>query len=106
MDRILVTGASRHLGRKTLQHLLKRRPGSDLVCLARDPEKAADPAAKGIEIRKGDCFDYGSLLNAFVVPTEEDHDNKIYSLAGEPIRRSLSLTSPGSFPTSAALRYL
>ena len=66
MGKILVTGAGGHLGRKTLQHLLKRRPASDLVGLARDPEKAADLAAQGIEIRKGEYFDYGSLLNAFV----------------------------------------
>lgn len=65
MAKILVTGASGHLGRKTLQHLLNRRPARDLVGLARDPEKAADLAAQGIEIRKGDYFDYGSLLNAF-----------------------------------------
>jgi NAD(P)H dehydrogenase (quinone) len=65
MSKILVTGASGHLGRKTLQRLLKRRPASDLVGLARDPEKAADLAAQGIEIRKGDYFDYGSLLKAF-----------------------------------------
>ena len=44
MSKILVTGASGHLGRKTLQHLLKRRPAGDLVGLARDPEQAADLA--------------------------------------------------------------
>lgn len=65
MGKILVTGASGHLGRKTLQHLLKRRPASDLVGLARDPAKAADLAAAGIEIRRGDYFDYPSLLRAF-----------------------------------------
>jgi NAD(P)H dehydrogenase (quinone) len=65
MGKILVTGASGHLGRKTLQHLLKRRPASDLVGLVRDPEQAADLAAQGIEIRKGDYFDYDALVNAF-----------------------------------------
>jgi len=65
MGRILVTAASGHLGRKTLQHLLKRRPVSDLIGLARDPHKAAYLAAQGTEIRKGDYFDYDSLLNAF-----------------------------------------
>ncbi|PKA44097.1 SDR family oxidoreductase [Rhizobium sullae] len=65
MGKILVTAASGYLGRKTLQHLLKRRPASDLIGLARDPQKAADLAAQGIEIRKGDYFDYDSLLNAF-----------------------------------------
>lgn len=66
MGKILVTAASGHLGRKTLQHLLKRRAASDLVGLARDPEKADDLASQGIEIRKGDYTDYSSLLNAFV----------------------------------------
>jgi len=65
MSKILVTAASGHLGRKTLQQLLKHRPASDLVGLARDPEKAADLAAQGIQIRKGDYLDYDSLLNAF-----------------------------------------
>ncbi|MGI4840247.1 MAG: SDR family oxidoreductase [Janthinobacterium lividum] len=65
MGKILVTAASGHLGRKTLLHLLKRRPASDLVGLARNPEKAADLAAQGIEIRKGDYFDYDALLDAF-----------------------------------------
>lgn len=65
MGKILVTAASGHLGRKTLQHLLKRRPASDLVGLARDPKKAADLAALGIEIRKGDYCDYDALLSAF-----------------------------------------
>jgi NAD(P)H dehydrogenase (quinone) len=64
MSKILVTGASGHLGRKTLQHLLKRRPAGDLVGLARDPQKAADLSAQGIEIRRGDYFDYQSLLSA------------------------------------------
>lgn len=65
MGKILVTGASGHLGRKTLQHLSKRRPASDLVGLARDPQQAAELAALGIEIRKGDYFNYDSLLHAF-----------------------------------------
>ena len=65
MGKILVTAASGHLGRKTLQHLLKRRPAGDLIGLARDPGKAADLAEQGIEIRTGDYFDYDSLLSAF-----------------------------------------
>jgi NAD(P)H dehydrogenase (quinone) len=36
-----------------------------VVALARDPAKVADLAAKGIEIRKGDYFDYDSLLQAY-----------------------------------------
>ncbi|MGV0877575.1 SDR family oxidoreductase [Martelella sp. FLE1502] len=65
MTRILVTGATGNIGRMTLQHLLKRVPASDLVGLARDPSKAADLAAKGIEIRQGDYFDHEGLVGAF-----------------------------------------
>ena len=65
MAKILVTGATGDIGRKTLQHLLKRVPATDLVGLARDPGKAADLAAEGIEIRQGDYFDHDGLVRAF-----------------------------------------
>ena len=65
MGKTLVTGASGNLGRKTLLQLLKRRPASELVALARDPEKAKDLAALGIEVRQGDYFDPDSLKRAF-----------------------------------------
>ncbi|PHR25390.1 MAG: NAD(P)-dependent oxidoreductase [Hoeflea sp.] len=65
MTRILVTGASGNIGRMTLKHLLKRIPASDIVGLARDPDKAADLTAEGIEIRKGDYFDNEGLVRAF-----------------------------------------
>ncbi len=65
MAKILVTGASGHIGRKTLQHLLKRTPANSLVGLARDPAKAASLAAEGIEIRQGDYVDYPGLVGAF-----------------------------------------
>lgn len=65
MTRILVTGATGNIGRLTLSHLLKRRPAGDLVGLARDPAKAADLAAAGIEIRRGDYFDREGLERAF-----------------------------------------
>jgi NAD(P)H dehydrogenase (quinone) len=65
MTKILVTGASGNIGRKTLQHLLKRHPPSDLVGLARDPAKAADLVAEGIEVRQGNYLDYETLVRAF-----------------------------------------
>jgi len=65
MAKILVTGATGNIGRKTLQQLLKRVPASDLVGLARDPAKAADLAAEGIEIRQGDYLDHDGLVRAF-----------------------------------------
>jgi NAD(P)H dehydrogenase (quinone) len=65
MSRILVTGASGDLGRKTLLHLLERRPARDLVGLVRDPAKATDLAARGIELRRGDYLEPASLAPAF-----------------------------------------
>lgn len=65
MTKILVTGASGHLGRRTLERLLERHPAADLVGLVRDPAKAADLAEQGIEIRTGDYFDPASLAWAF-----------------------------------------
>ncbi|SMH30124.1 SDR family oxidoreductase [Mesorhizobium australicum] len=65
MTKILVTGATGNIGRQTLKHLLKRWPTSELVGLARDPAKAADLAAHGIEVRQGDYLDYEGLVRAF-----------------------------------------
>ncbi len=65
MGKILVTGASGDIGKKTLLHLLKLKPANELIGLARDPSKAADLAAKGIEIRQGDYYDRDSLSKAF-----------------------------------------
>ena len=65
MGKILVTGASGVLGRKTLLHLLKRKPASQLVGLVRDPSKAAELAAAGVELRQGDYLDPKSLSRSF-----------------------------------------
>ena len=65
MSKILVTGASGDLGRKTLLHLLKRTPAANLIGLVRDPGKAKDLADLGIELRQGDYMEPESLLKAF-----------------------------------------
>lgn len=65
MGKILVTGASGVLGRKTLLHLLKRKPANQLVGLVRDPLKAVELAAAGVELRQGDYLDPKSLSRSF-----------------------------------------
>jgi NAD(P)H dehydrogenase (quinone) len=65
MTKILVTGASGDIGRKTVLHLLKKRPASDVIGLVRDPAKAKDLAALGVELREGDYLDRESLTRAF-----------------------------------------
>lgn len=65
-DKLLVTGASGHLGRLVLDKLLERGvEASSIIATTRDPAKLADYAAKGIEIRKADFDDTAALAGAF-----------------------------------------
>jgi NAD(P)H dehydrogenase (quinone) len=65
MTKVLVTGASGDLGRKTVLHLLKRKSAGDVLALVRDPAKAADLSSLGVELRQGDYLDRTSLSRAF-----------------------------------------
>jgi NAD(P)H dehydrogenase (quinone) len=112
MTRILVTGASGGIGRKTLQHLLKLRPAAQLVGLVRDPAKAQDLAALGIELRRGDYLDTASLRTAFegiekvmlvsthaFTPRNEAHGNVIDAAAMAGVRHLVFMPvhrKPGS----------
>jgi len=50
-----VTGASGQLGRLVVESLLQKVAPSEIVALARNPERVADLAAKGVTVR---AFDY------------------------------------------------
>ncbi len=65
MGKLLVTGATGNLGRLTLELLLERLPAEQLAGLTRTPERAADLAERGVDVRQGDYFDYASLVQAF-----------------------------------------
>ncbi|GEO86766.1 MULTISPECIES: SDR family oxidoreductase [Alphaproteobacteria] len=67
MSKILVTGASGHLGRLVIQNLTdaNKVAPSGIVAASRDPGKLADLAARGIETRRVDFDDASSLANAF-----------------------------------------
>ena len=66
MAAIAVTGASGKLGGATLRHLLQRGAApQSLVAVVRDPNKVADFAAQGIQVRRGDYTDPQSLESAF-----------------------------------------
>lgn len=62
---ILITGSTGHLGKATIDFLLKKIPADKIAALARDEKKAADLKAKGIDVRIGDYSDYSSLVAAF-----------------------------------------
>ena len=63
---ILITGATEHFGKATIDHLLKKGiPAHTIAALVRDEAKATELKAKGIQIRLGDYNNYASLQSAF-----------------------------------------
>jgi len=62
---IIVTGATGRLGRAVVDRLTERVPADQLGVSVRDPDKAADLAAQGIRVRRGDFDDPDSLAYAF-----------------------------------------
>jgi uncharacterized protein YbjT (DUF2867 family) len=62
---IVVTGATGQLGRGIVERLLDRVPAGEIVASVRDRTKAADLAARGVEVRTGDFTDAVGLKAAF-----------------------------------------
>jgi len=62
---IAITGASGQLGRLVIKALLETVPAGELVAAVRSPEKVADLAALGVEVRHADYDSPESLKTAF-----------------------------------------
>jgi len=62
---IVVTGATGQLGRLVIAALLKTVAAGQIVAAVRSPEKAADLAALGVQVRRADYSDAASLDAAF-----------------------------------------
>ncbi|AZM90544.1 MULTISPECIES: NAD(P)H-binding protein [Streptomyces] len=62
---IVVTGATGSLGRLVVEELLRRVPATELAVVVRSAEKAADLAARGIDVRIADYDDPAALAGAF-----------------------------------------
>ena len=62
---IVVTGASGQLGRLVIAALLRTQPADSLVAAVRNPAKAADLAARGVQVRQADYSRPETLGPAF-----------------------------------------
>ena len=62
---IAITGATGQLGRLVIQTLLKSVPASEIIAAVRNPEKAKDLAALGIQVRHADYDQADTLVKAF-----------------------------------------
>jgi len=79
MKKIIVTGATGPLGSAVIDSLLKKTSPEHIVALARNADKAAGLAARGVEVRTGDYSDQASLINAF------KGIDKLYFVSGNDI---------------------
>jgi uncharacterized protein YbjT (DUF2867 family) len=61
---IAVTGATGKLGRLVVEDLLKVVPAEQIIAAVRDPGKAADFAARGVDVRRADYNELDTLLSA------------------------------------------
>lgn len=62
---IIVTGASGQLGRLVVRALLNKVPASEIAVVVRSPDKVADLAAAGVQVRQGDYDQSETLVSAF-----------------------------------------
>lgn len=83
---IIVTGATGPLNGATVDHLLERLPASEIVVAVRDTAKAERFARRGVEVRRGDYADPGSLPAAF-----DGADQLLLVSSNDPTADAISL---------------
>jgi NAD(P)H dehydrogenase (quinone) len=62
---IVITGASGQFGRMAAEQLLQRVPAREVILVTRRPERLADFAARGVQVRAGDFDRPETLASAF-----------------------------------------
>ncbi|CAG5079898.1 MAG: NAD(P)-dependent oxidoreductase [Thermobacillus sp.] len=97
--RIIVTGVTGQLGRIAAETLLEKVPADRLIAVARNVEKAAWLAEKGVEVRHGDYNDLASLLKAFegggkllFVSSSEASDETLRALQHATVTRAAKMS--------------
>jgi len=58
---IVITGATGKLGRHVVEALLAKVPATEIAVAVRDPKKAEDLAARGVEVRRANYDDAASV---------------------------------------------
>ncbi|MGW6819775.1 SDR family oxidoreductase [Streptomyces sp. NPDC055005] len=81
MSSIVVTGATGSLGRLVIEELLERVPAERVAVVVRNKEKAADLAARGIDVRIADYDEPASLAGAFGA------DDRVLLISGSEVGR-------------------
>lgn len=82
--KILVTGATGHLGTKVVDSLLKKVLASEIVVSVRSPEKAIHLKNRGVEVRQGDFDQPEDLATTFtgidrllIISTDGDNEIRV-----------------------------
>ncbi|KAK1180063.1 SDR family oxidoreductase [Streptomyces sp. NBS 14/10] len=78
---IVVTGATGHLGRLVVEGLLEKVPADQIVAVVRDADKAADLAARGVQLRIADYSRPETLQGAFAA------GDKVLLISGSEVGR-------------------
>ncbi|HEX8539718.1 MAG TPA: NAD(P)H-binding protein, partial [Cystobacter sp.] len=65
----LVTGATGKLGHHVIEGLLKKVPAGQIIAAVRNPQKAAELAARGVQVRQADYSRPETLDAAFAGAT-------------------------------------
>ena len=81
--KILVTGATGHLGSLVVESLLASVPAEQLAVSVRNPSKSAGLSERGVDVRHGDFDDPASLDTAFagidrllIISTDGDNETR------------------------------
>jgi NAD(P)H dehydrogenase (quinone) len=115
---LLVTGANGQLGRRVVELLLEK-PAGRLVAVTRNPEKLADLAKRGVDVRKGDFDDPASLKDVFagvdralLISTDavgrpggrkQQHQAAVAAAAAAGVTHLVYTSSPAPHPDDAFL---
>ena len=100
--KIMVTGATGKLGSIVIETLLETVPAKDLAVSVRNPEKAENLRARGVDVRYGDFDQPDTLDKAFagidrllIVSADGDNETRIRDMP-LPLRQLVGLMSVSS----------